>query len=150
MHAHWFDNGLPSFAGRSFKGDQQGRWRYFHKNGQTAAVEDYEDGKLLGRMYYNEEGIVLTDTTNRDRGADFKGGKEKWRSFMENKLQFPSGVKLVNTDVITVVINATIDEEGNVTDVYVDIPFNPLFDEEALRVMKKSPKWVPAFRTTAG
>ncbi|MBL0180730.1 MAG: energy transducer TonB [Chitinophagaceae bacterium] len=144
VHVYWFDNGVPSSAGRSYEGEQEGRWKYFHKNGKPAALEDYRQGKLVSRIYYNEEGIALTDTTNRDREADFKGGNKKWRSFMENKLEFPAGVKLVNTDVITVVINATIDEEGNVTDTYVDIPFNPLFDEEALRVMKKSPKWVPA------
>ena len=88
----------------------------------------------------------MADTSNRDKGAIFKGSEIKWRNFLENNLEFPRHIKLVNTDIITVVLNATIDEEGNVGDVYVEIPFHPEFDDEALRVMKKSPKWTPAIK----
>ena len=50
----------------------------------------------------------------------------------------------MNTDTITVVVMATVDEAGNVTDAYVAVPFHPLFDKEVLRVIKRSPKWAPA------
>jgi TonB family protein len=59
-------------------------------------------------------------------------------------LEFPAGVTLKNTEKITVVVNATIDEEGNISDAYISVPVHPKFDEEALRVFKRSPKWIPA------
>jgi TonB family protein len=140
----WFDNGQPSYSGRIFRDRKEKKWQYFHRNGQLAAIEEYEQDKLLSRIYYDEAGVQLADTTNRDMYAEFKGGVKKWRSFLAAKLEFPPGVTLKNTEKITVVVNATIDEEGNISDAYVSVPVHPKFDEEALRVFKRSPQWVPA------
>ena len=41
-------------------------------------------------------------------------------------------------------ISAVVDEEGNIKDAYVSVPFHPEFDEIALEVVTKSPKWIPA------
>jgi antitoxin component YwqK of YwqJK toxin-antitoxin module len=144
VHVSWFNNGMPSYSGKSFNGDREGKWQYFHKNGKLAAEEIFQKDSIVSRIYYNEEGKTFPDTTNRDRPASFKGSKEKWKNYLQNNLEYPPGVKLVNTDIITVVIAAMVDEEGNILDAYVEIPFSPLFDKEALRVMKKSPKWLPA------
>jgi TonB family protein len=141
---YWFDNGAPAAGGKTMNDKNEGKWIYFHKNGKTAAVEDYHEGKLINKVYYDEEGKELTDTTDKDRSAEFKGGSAKWRKYLEKNLVFPSEYKLVNTDIITVVIAATIDEEGNVEDAFVEIPFKTPFDREALNVIKSSPKWLPA------
>lgn len=144
IHVGWFDNGQPSFSGRAFEGKKEKKWQYFHKNGKLAAIEEYEQDKLISRVYYDEAGVQLTDAINRDRPAEFKGDIKKWRSFLTNNLEYPQGVKLQNTERITVVVDAIIDEEGNVTDAYVSVPVHPKFDDEALRVFKRSPKWIPA------
>jgi hypothetical protein len=144
IHVGWFDNGLPSFSGKTMTNKKEGPWRFFHKNGNTAALEKYEQDKLISRIYYDEDGVQLTDTTNKDRDAEFNGGIEKWKKFLEKNLQFPTGYKITNTDIVTITVTVLIDEEGNVTEPYVDIPFKPVFDKEALRVIKKSPKWLPA------
>jgi TonB family protein len=146
VYVSWFDDGTPSSAGRLGNDKKEGAWQYFHKNGNNAALEKYRQDELLSRIYYDENGTQLADTSNKDRDAQFKGGEKKWRDYLFGSLQFPADVKLVNTDVITVVVNATIDEEGKISDVYVSVPFNPKFDDEALRAMKRSPKWLPAIR----
>jgi antitoxin component YwqK of YwqJK toxin-antitoxin module len=146
VYIGWFDDGSPSGAGRFINGKKDGPWQFFHKNGNNAALEKYRNDVLLSRIYYNENGTPLPDTSNKDRDAEFKGGEQKWRDFLEDNLQFPDDVELVNTDVITVVIEATIDEEGMISDVYVTVPFDPKFDNEAVRVMKRSPKWLPRIR----
>lgn len=144
VYVKWFDNGNPSSSGRMSDGKKEGKWIFFHKNGNKAAVEQYNDDMLFSRQYFDEQGLLLADTSNRDHGATFKGNEAKWKNYLENNLLFPRNVKLVNTDIITVVLIATVNEEGKLEDVYVDVPFDPLFDDEALRVMKRSPKWVPA------
>ncbi len=143
VEVYWFDNGQPSGAGRRIDAKQFGKWQYFHKNGKLAATEVYGQNALESRIYFTEEGIQLADTTNKDREAMFNGGMAKWKKFLMNNLNFPSDYKLVNTNVVTVVISAIIDEDGNVLDPYVDTPFSSVFDEEAIRVIKKSPKWLP-------
>lgn len=144
VYVSWFDNGIASSAGRLAFNKKEGAWQYFHRNGRLAALEKYEHGDLLSRVYYDEEGTQLADTSNRDHSAVFRGSETKWKNYLENNLIWPRHVKLVNTDIITVTLIATINEEGNVDDVYVNVPFDPLFDDEALRVMKASPKWSPA------
>jgi antitoxin component YwqK of YwqJK toxin-antitoxin module len=144
LHKYWFDNGQLSHTGESFSTKQDGKWQYFHKNGKVAAVEEYKANEMVSREYYNEAGQPQADTTPNDRRPSFKGGPKKWRSFLMNNLDFLDGVKLVNTYFVTVVLALTIDEAGNITDVYVDVPVSPKFDEQALKVIKKSPAWIPA------
>jgi TonB family protein len=140
---YWFDDGVLSAAGKKILGKKVGKWQYFHKNGNPASTEIYSQNVLIDKAYFDEEGISIADTANNDRAAMIKGGLAKWKKFLMGNLEFPPNYKLVNTDVVTVVVAATIDEDGNVKDVHIDIPFNPAFDKEAVRVMKKSPKWLP-------
>jgi antitoxin component YwqK of YwqJK toxin-antitoxin module len=136
----WFDNGVPAEAGRMLQEKKEGKWQYFNNAGGLVAVEEFKAGKRLSRIYYNDEGLQLKETASRDRDAEFKGGIKKWQAYLSSNLKWPENVELVNTSIVTVVIAATIDEEGNIKDVYVDVPFDPLFDEEAMRVVQRSPK----------
>ena len=143
---YWFDNGNPSAAGRLQSGKPMGTWVYYHKNGNKAAKELYEADKLVNRIYYNENGEEEKDTSNKNRDASFPGGAAGWKKFMLKKMYFPDQYQLVNTEAVTVVVNAVIDEEGNVTEPFVSIPFNTAFDKIALIIFKKSPRWIPAIR----
>jgi len=141
----WFDNGVPASAGRYAAGyKQNGKWQYFHKNGRTSANEVYNNGVLINKEYFNEEGVRIADTTNKDREASFNGGKDAWQKFILKQLYFPDQYKIVNADKIVVVVDAVIDEDGKVTDVNVAVPFHPDFDRIAVNALKKSPKWTPA------
>jgi antitoxin component YwqK of YwqJK toxin-antitoxin module len=141
----WFDNGVPASAGRYAAGyKQNGKWQYFHKNGQKSAVEVYSNGVLINKEYFSEDGASIRDTTNKDRQASFKGGKDAWQQFILKQLYFPDQYKIVNADKIVVVVDAVIDEDGKLTDVEVAVPFHPDFDRIAVNALKKSPKWTPA------
>ena len=140
----WFDNGQPSQAGHLLHGKLHGKWQFFHKNGQLAALEKYEEGKVLERKLYDEEGKEITDTNNINVEAEFKGGASAWKKYMLKHIYFPGDYKIVNADIVTVVVSAIIDEDGNVTEPYVEIPFKDKFDEIALSIFKKCPKWKPA------
>ena len=107
-------------------------------------MEEYKDDEVVSRVYYDEAGLQITVTGSSDRTATFKGGNKKWRSFLLDNLDFLDGVKLVNTFFVTVIVAVTIDEDGNITDAYVDVPVSPAFDAQALKVINKSPAWIPA------
>jgi TonB family protein len=142
----WFNNGNPSYAGRYGAGEKkQGQWIYFHRNGKTSATELYKDGVLIDKQYFDEQANV-TDTVNKDRNASYPGGPKSWQKYLNNQLYFPRDYKLVNGDKAIVVVEATIDEEGNVTDVTVGTPFHPAFDKIAVEVIRKSRQWEPAIQ----
>ena len=69
--ASWFDNATPASSGRMNKNKKQGKWQFFHKNGKLAALEEYNNDKLIGKTYFDENGFQQTDTSNNDRDAAF-------------------------------------------------------------------------------
>jgi hypothetical protein len=147
VHAQWFDNSNVAAVGRLVKNKLVGKWVYYHSNGNKAAEEIYSaPDKLQQTIYYDEEGFKVDKIFLEERDAAFVGGNVKWKKFLEKWLSFPAGYKLTNTQIVTVVVTALIDADGNISETYIDVPFAKPFDDEALRVIKKSPKWLPAVR----
>lgn len=145
VEVSWFDNGNPASAGRYSAGyKQNGKWQYFHKNGRMSAIESYDKGVLTEKQYFDEDGNGIADTANRDHDAIFPGGTKAWQKYMAKNLYFPTQYKFENADKAVVVVDAVIDEDGNITDVELNTPLYPAFDEIALKVIKQSPKWQPA------
>ncbi len=145
VEVSWFDNGNPADAGRFSAGYAlNGKWQYFHKNGKLSASELYKNGTLTDKQYFDENGGVVLDTTNRDKAAEFPGGNKAWQKYLVKNVYFPTQYKFENADKAVVVVTATIDEDGNVTQVEVSTPLYPAFDDIALKAVKNSPKWQPA------
>jgi TonB family protein len=145
VQVSWFDNGIPSLAGLYAAGKKKtGKWIFYHNNGIKSAIETYKAGKLVEKQYFDENGKEKKDTTNRDKEAGFPGGIAAWQSYLVKKIWFPDQYRLTNGEKAIVGVNFTIDEEGNVKDAFVSIPFHPEFDRIALKAITNSPKWKPA------
>ena len=145
VEVDWFDNGKPSAAGRWATGHKrQGRWQFFHNNGQLSALELYDQGRLEQKQYYDENGQALTDTTNRDHKASFGKDSTAWLKYLQNNLMWPNGYKITNADVAAVIVDFIVDVDGSVKDAYISVPFFDVFHKEALRTIIRCPKWHPA------
>ncbi len=143
----WFDNGSPSSAGVYAAGRiMHGEWKFYHKNGQVSAIESYNQGNLVQKEYYDENGNQVTDTSNRERTATLRGDLtgQTWLRYLQKNLEFPRNYKIANSDEAAVGVTFTIDEDGNVKDAFVSTPFFLPFEREALRVIIRSPTWRPA------
>jgi antitoxin component YwqK of YwqJK toxin-antitoxin module len=140
----WCSNGSPSAAGHLRNGKMAGPWQFFHNNGALAARENYDDtGRLVSASYYNKDGIQQDSATYR-KYAEFPGGQKGWQKFIHKNIYFPAQYHIVNAESVTVVVAALIDEDGNIQEPYVKVPFNKAFDNIALAIFKKCPKWLPA------
>jgi len=147
VHVSWFDNGIPSAVGRySADMKQNGKWKYFHKNGNVSSIEIYDQSNLLSRQYFDENGEQINDTTNTDRDAQFVGGVDEWLKYLSTKIYFPDRYKILNGDVAAVVVSFTVNEDGRTENIFTKIPFDIRFDRIAENAIKKSPKWLPAMR----
>ncbi|HVU55933.1 MAG TPA: TonB family protein [Puia sp.] len=146
VHIVWFDNGQPSYAGRYAAGFKKyGKWQYFYKAGGVSCTEVYDQqGRLLNKVFFDERGKPQTDTANDDREAAFPGGAKAWSKYLSKALYFPDQYKFTNGDEATVVVSATINEDGKVMDAEVVVPFYPAFDKIALDAVRRSPNWIPA------
>lgn len=145
VQVSWFENGSPSAAGFYGPGRKaRGKWQFFHANGALSALEVYDGELLLSKEYFDESGNKLADTTNKDRSADFQGGDAAWVKYLNKNLYFPSHMKFTEPGKAVVVIGFAIDEEGKVTDAYVETSLHPEMDKAAMNVIRKSPRWHPA------
>lgn len=76
---------------------------------------------------------------------EFPGGDKALKKFLEQNVKFPESLRDSETKDV-VMVRFTVDETGKVMGVHsVDIgkPVNELFKEEAIRVVKSMPKWIP-------
>jgi protein TonB len=86
-----------------------------------------------------------TDNTIHQIGGvevypEFPGGMEAWAKFLRNNLRYPY---LAQESEIQgkVYISFVVEKDGSITDVKVVKGIGGGCDEEAMRVIKKSPKW---------
>lgn len=71
---------------------------------------------------------------------EFPGGLAGWQRFLQKTLRFPGEPE--EALLLTVVVKFVVNEDGSLTDMEIVSSGGKEFDQEVLRVMKKSPKWV--------
>jgi len=140
----WFDDGTIAFAGYLLNGKENGKWKYYHHNGQLAAVEVYNNGIALTKEYFKEDGSLQTDTNNVNREVSFKSGLSGWQKYLDKNLYWPQGLQLSIAGSVVVEVGFTINEQGKPEDVEVLVPFHPDFDRIAEIAILRSPLWLPA------
>lgn len=74
-----------------------------------------------------------------DMMPEFKGGMNGLMTFMGESINYPKGSKAEGK----VLVSFIVDEKGNVTNAEVMKGVDIELDEEALRVVKSMPKWIP-------
>ena len=139
----WFDNGVPSQAGYLLNGNMHGKWKFYHRNGQLSAIENYDHGNALTKAWFKEDGSAQMDTSNTNKDAVFQKGVYDWVNWLSKKLFWPSGYQFSNGDQAVVVVAITLNEDGKPENVEIATPFHPAFDKIALDVVRRSPNWNP-------
>ncbi|MBI5858754.1 MAG: energy transducer TonB [Sphingobacteriales bacterium] len=79
--------------------------------------------------------------------ASFPGGAQAWRNFLERTLN--ANVPVENSapaGAYTVVIQFVVDKNGNISDIKPLTNHGHGMEKEVIRVIMKSPKWVPAMQ----
>lgn len=128
-----FDYSAGPFALRYFIDDiqrpdkdrmQQPADTVANSNDSTAAVEDT---KIYGTAEVQPE---------------FPGGKEAMESFINENLKYPGAAKKSNIKGV-VTVSAVVEKDGSLTGVKVKKDIGGNCGEEAVRVVKMMPTWIP-------
>ncbi len=112
-------------------------------NIQVPVVPD--QGKQIVEVKKEEDENKIFDKVEIE--AEFPGGDSKWRQYLERNANGQ-----VATDngapegTYTVVVQFVVDKEGNISDVRSLTNHGYGMEEEAIRVIKKGPKWNPAIQ----
>lgn len=85
-----------------------------------------------------EEILVIVE-----KQASFPGGPAKLMEFLKSQLEYPQ-IAIDNNIQGRVFVQFVVNKDGSIQDVKVTRGVDPVLDQEAIRVVKKMPKWVPA------
>ncbi len=75
--------------------------------------------------------------------AEFPGGVEELLRYIQENLEYPEKHMAERVEGRSFV-RFIVREDGSVDDVHVARGCGPLFDAEAVRVVRNMPKWIPA------
>ena len=78
-----------------------------------------------------------------EKQAGFPGGQQALMQFLKKELQYPQ-VAIDNNVQGRVMVSFVVNKDGSIQDVQVARGVDPVLDQEAIRVVKKMPKWTPA------
>ena len=71
----------------------------------------------------------------------YPGGPEKMFEFIADNLRWPYDDESCIQG--RVIVSFIVEKDGSLTDIKVEKSIDPLFDKEAVRVVKSMPKWEP-------
>jgi protein TonB len=71
----------------------------------------------------------------------FPGGEKAFYTFLGKNLKWPDSSIDAQGKVL---VSFYIEKDGQLTNFKIERSLGALFDNEAIRVLKKSPKWIPA------
>ena len=72
----------------------------------------------------------------------FPGGDIALRAYLRDSVAYPAKAKEEGI-MGNVVVGFTVEADGTITEVRLLRSIDPLLDEEALRVVRSMPKWIP-------
>lgn len=78
----------------------------------------------------------------------FPGGMDKFYSYLKKTIKYPQVAEKNNIEG-KVYLSFTVEKDGALTDIKVDRKLGSGTDEEAIRVLADSPKWIPGINNGA-
>lgn len=104
---------------------------------------DFEASRLLKDSL--PEPVKLDSDLLSDAGTVvpyFPGGLNAMRAFVAKHVRYPEAARMLKKEG-RVIISAQVDTKGNLSQYKVMMSDDPLFDKEALRIVKLMPRFVP-------
>jgi len=132
-------------AGLILEGDRNGEWNFKDENGVRSQQIIYDRNKIMSITCYDEQGGIQLGSSEcvEKKVASFPGGVTEWRRYLERNLRYPPNAI---REGIKGVVNCsfTVDKTGAIKDIKVLESPDKSLSEEAIRMLKASPKWEPA------
>lgn len=123
-------------------GQRDGNWKGEYKDRHITFTESYDNGKLLTGNAVAEDGKTSTYSGSRGVPPEFKGGIEGFGRYLSRNIRYPALAfqKGIQGKVILTFI---VEKTGELSDIKVSKSVIQSMDDEAIRVLKLSPKWIP-------
>jgi hypothetical protein len=120
---------------------------YYSEKGSVSSEVFFKGERGLLKTYDSTGVITKTDSvfSRAEEEAHFIGGDVAWSAFLHRNLNTEVGVDNgAPNGLYNVVIKFRITKDGTLTDIEAETNLGYGTEKEAIRVIKKSPAWIPA------
>jgi periplasmic protein TonB len=144
-YMEYWQNGYASISGYYLNNVKEKDWYYYNEEGKETLKEKYENGILISSLKLD---TVKKETGKKDSlkpgevEAIFKKGDAGWIKYLSKNLN--SDVASQSVKGGTVVVRFVVNKNGECVNAHLDKSVEFVLDEEAIRVIEKSPLWHPA------
>lgn len=127
-------------------------WTYYTDSNTVFRRDEYKNGKLirsLDTLAMRLEADSLKQAYDQKEQdslqveAYFKNGDAGWRKYIQNNINFPDRARKLGKQGM-VMLQFIVQTDGSLSDFFILQSLEYSVDEEALRLLKKSPRWIPA------
>ncbi|MGN6181807.1 MAG: energy transducer TonB [Mucilaginibacter sp.] len=116
------------------------------KNTQAQQIKHSDTMVISNNMPFIDDSSIFPDKygvyKEPEKLPQFPGGKKAYINFMHKNLIWPDKSRILNVQG-KVYLSFIVEKNGLLTHFKITKKLHPIFDEEALRVVKKMPKWIP-------
>ena len=131
-------------SGQYANNGKTGEWAYFNDSSKKILTETYVNNQLVTSV--NPDTVKKKDPIKYadERESDFAGGQRKWAKYLQNAFRKmpPEQASLKGYVRVMFIVNT----DGHTSDIYLSNSAQFGLDEEAIKLIRKSPKWEPAFQ----
>jgi Periplasmic protein TonB, links inner and outer membranes len=140
----WFENGNIRLKSHYDNGQLQGEFSTYWLNGKQRRRDIFERGKLIEGNCYDSIGNKIPTYFPYETYPEFPGGEERLMKFLSKSIRYPTDMQVtVNGTVYTAFF---VEANGRISSVKVVQSNNPNIEDEAIRVVKSMPDWIPGTR----
>lgn len=111
-------------------------------------VENFVNGKFIDGVTTDKAGVYITYKDINESLPEFIGGPTEFSKYLGKNISYPLLERERGIQGKAVVI-FTVEADGSISNIGVQHPSTKNFDNEAIRVIKKSPKWKPGMQHAA-
>src|SRR5690606_2328460 len=132
--------------GEYIKGLKHGQRKEFYAQDKETYIEEFENGKFLKGQYIDNTG-KKTDYNKEEIFPEFKEGIEGFYKFLSSNLKYPPNMRKQRIEG-RVILRFIVEKNGDINrcEVIKGIPGGEELEDEAIRVIRMSPKWSPGIQ----
>lgn len=152
LFAFYGTDGKLDSMGYTKNGKKHDNWTFYTDSLSVIRVDEYADGRLLRskdttalRKERDSTKEWSDQVVAQGLGieASFKNGDAGWVKYVQNNINFPDRARNLGING-KVLIQFIVQTDGTLSGFFLRQSLEYSIDEEAIRLLKKSPKWIPA------
>jgi TonB family protein len=126
-------------------GKRDGIWKGKDLGSHITYVETYDNGSLVSGTSIGKDGDSIKYNKIRDEEPRYKGGLKAFYNYLGNNIHYPDYERAHNIHGKVLVL-FIVEKNGSLSDVKILNSVSENIDNEALRVIKNSPNWIPGMQ----